>query len=570
MTSDRQKALMLQNLMRLLGHANAAANRADLDIEVAAARIANIVRGLPEEPLLREQAWRRAMPEVLTQLTGMSNAVGRELLNEFGMLLPEQAEWAAKYLNAQERYSYTPPWAGEGQSATVQVGAFSSDAPGQAAANRVQYGFNSGYLPRTTELLGQAPATFKPSDLWGGGRSPDQLAQMPLRVPDWVYKIVKDSRITGFKVREFFGDSAVLQEDADFGRFVRGQGLGGTTRVQLPDGRSVPRFAKFSYTNLDRNVRSGFLSGLTNEEISRNIIFDEIRGKMRLGTNAVRLKSDARAAARTLLADMAERVHQEQWKEMDRWEWTDDKGEVHSGNIIQSWRWDSSLDSRVCETCSLLDNKRANERKGLPAIPRHPNCRCSVLPETETTRQLEEEDAAAGVTRSAVGYTRDIPKQRPGEKRSDYVRRMKDQGYSITKTAGPSGERWYRKRMQTRADSVPAWLEEQAKRGNADDLLSLQEHFGGNNAGAQRAAYFRKRVLAGANAQDVLVDITRKVGSSGMRTWVPVASLRRRMPEIKEAQPILSPRQAKELAKARRRGNPSPALRDIPAPRRGY
>jgi hypothetical protein len=111
---------------------------------------------------------------------------------------------------------------------------------------------------------------------------------------------------------------------------------------------------------------------------------------------------------------------------------------------------------------------------------------------------------------------------------------------------------------------------ELARRNNQADQLSLQEQMGGGQAGAQRAEYFRRQVAKGVAPQDALVDITRKIGDSNMRTWKPVATLRQRMPEIKAAQPILSPRQVKELAKARRRGNPTPALRDIPRPRRGY
>jgi hypothetical protein len=551
--SEKQKALLLKNLIRLLDRANAATNRADDAMLVAAATIGRIVRGLPEG-LLREQAWKAAQPQVLEALSVLSNVVGAEILNELGRMTPEQAQWAAGYLNGRQELSYVPPWAEGQQGSSLSVAPFSSDAPGQAAANRATYGFNSGYLPRTTELATGLPPTFKPSDLWGAGRSADQLTQMPIRVPNWVYKIVKDSRITGFTVQQFFGDSAVLREDLDMGRFVRGQGLGGVAKTQIVNsitGRTetVPRFAKFSYTSIDRNIRSGFLSGLTNEEIARNIIFDEVRGKMRLGTNAVRLKSDARAAARTLLADMSERVHQAQWKEMSTWEWEEEDGTKHSGKIIQGWRWDASMDSRACETCSIKDGTVVEERSQLPAIPLHVNCRCRVLPITETARILAAEDKAAGVTRSGVEFVADIPPKQKGEPQAAYVRRMHDLGYATTKSGSPSGERWYRKRVETKADNVPDWMGELARRNNQADQLSLQEQFGGNAAGAQRAEYFRRQVAKGVAPQDALVGITRKIGDSNLRTWVPVATLRQRMPEIKAAQPILSPRQVKELGR---------------------
>jgi len=205
------------------------------------------------------------------------------------------------------------------------------------------------------------------------------------------------------------------------------------------------------------------------------------------------------------------------------------------------------------------------------------NCRCRVLPVTSITDELEAEDRAAGVVRSGVEFVDDIPKQRPREPRAAYVRRMKDLGYSVTKTAGPSGERWYRKRTETRAESVPDWMSELAKRNSPADRLSLQEQLGGNRAGAQRAEYFRRQIQQGVSPQDALVNITRKVADSDLRTWRPVSELRRRDPSIGQAEPILSERQKKALARLRARdaaagrstGSRDPLSR-IPAPRRGY
>ena len=546
MASEEQKALLLRNLIRLIERANAANDRADPALFAAAEEIARIVRNLPDG-LLREQAWKAAQPQVLRALSAMSEAVGSEIINELGRMLPEQARWAAGYLNGQQELSYTPPWEGA-QPITGSVSPFSSDAPGQAAANRATYGFNSGFLPRTSELVDGRARTFKPSDLWGAGRSPDQLAQMPLRVPDWVYRIVKQSRINGFTVQQYFGDSAVLREDLDMGRFIKGQGLGGVARTTLPDGRNVPRFAKFGYTSIDRNVRSGFLSGLTNEEIARNIIFDEVRGKMRLGTNAVRLKSDARAAARTMLADLSEKVHQAQWKEMSTWEWTGPDGDVHSGKIIQAWRWDASTDSRACISCSALDNQEVEERNQLPRIPLHVSCRCRVLPVTAT--ELELRRSGEGLSKgSGMEYVTSIPPQKPNEPRAAYVRRMHDLGYGISPQSGPSGEKWFVRRTPTKADSVAEWAGELAKRNTPSDRITLQEYLGGNAAGSQRAEFLRRRIAAGEDPRTAVVNLSRKVEGSDLRTWKPVADLRREMPEIKQVEPILSKRQAAVAAR---------------------
>lgn len=335
----QQQQQMLSNVLHQVSRANAAVDRAEPVITAAALRIGRIVEALPDG-LLREQAWKAAKPEVLRILSEMSTTLGQSVFLELAHASAEQMDWALRYLAADE--------------AAPGLASFSADAPGAAAARRAEAaatGANPAFMPRTVEAFEGAAFTLK--DLGYAGADPNLLGRLQLRVPPDVAKLVMKARYDRKSLTDWFGDSAGPQ------------GVGGNARATLPDGRNVPRYARFSYENLDRNIRSAWLAGATNEEAARNIISTEIRGKARLGTNAVRLKSDARALSRTLMADLSDRAHIDQWREMER---------QTGRSIIRSWRLDASTDTRACQQCSFWDGQTWDDRSDAPSVPLHVNC----------------------------------------------------------------------------------------------------------------------------------------------------------------------------------------------------
>ena len=551
-----QRRLVLQNILKVLERAGDSATRTQQAVELAAVQIRALVTGLPEG-LLREQAWRRLRPEVTRVMERMALAVGRDLVLEAALMVPEQAAWAASYLSAD--------W---------EIG---GDAPGAAAARRAATGENNPFAPRTVENF--PGATFTADDLGRVGASPEMLGVLQSRVPPEVMEQVKRMRIDGATLQQWFGSSVIVGPAGDT--------IGGVARDQ----RGVPRFAKFGVDSVDRQVRAGFIAGNTTEEIAQNIIADEIRGSMRLGQGAVRLKADARAAARTGLSNLAEQVHQAQWKAMDaaidrEYRVVDDDGNVFypgRGLGIQAWRWDASNDSRSCPSCSALDGRTVGrDRSELPQIPLHPNCRCQVLPLSATSLAMEKQEAlrlkAGGKPepRYAVELTtQPPPKQRPKEPRAAYLRRMGDEGWFITKGRAPSGERYWRRRVElTRVQPngdgrVSDFLATLVDRGVARKDVSgaratLQEYFGGGPGGAKRALVFSRRVRQGTDPQEAMLDLFRRTGEASQRKLVPVAELADRFPEFAEAMEnvrrVYSPRQAKLRAQGRPVGKP----------RRGY
>jgi SPP1 gp7 family putative phage head morphogenesis protein len=286
---------------------------------------------------------------------------------------------------------------------------------------------------------------------------------------------------------------------------------------------------------------------------------------MRLGQSAVALKSNARAIARTGLAHLAEQVHQAEWARLS------EASEIP----LAGWQWDASNDSRTCPACSALDRRIVPERSRLPAIPLHVQCRCQCLPVTQTARELERMDAAErrdGRGRPHTGMeltTQAPPPQGPKEPRAAYVDRLHREGWGVSQVRGPSGERYYSRRVEWRDGdgSTSGFLGELVNRRGRDPVgaaVTLQEYFGGGPAGAKRGAVFSALVRSGTDPHDALMQLMRGSGAASQRSFVPAADLAKRWPEWADAleavKPQRSVRQQRQLAKGKPMG----------LPRRGY
>ena len=136
-------------------------------------------------------------------------------------------------------------------------------------------------------------------------------------------------------------------------------------------------FTNAQITKVDKVVKQGFLLGETNEQIARN-----------LSTAFNGSRRDVTAVARTAVMDMSQRANNRFWDA--------------NSDRIKLWEFDSTFDYRVCPQCYPYDGIRKEKRSDLPSVPRHPSCRCRVLPLTATALALEEEDKRKGMTASIV------------------------------------------------------------------------------------------------------------------------------------------------------------------------
>ena len=128
------------------------------------------------------------------------------------------------------------------------------------------------------------------------------------------------------------------------------------------------QFIRRNIQIIDSVVKRGFLLSETNEEIARNLLREA----------GARTRSEALTIARTAVQQQATDAQDKFWNA--------------NRSVIGGWEYDSTMDFRVCPICAPWDGRTARKRGDLPTVPRHPRCRCVVLPLTETEIRLREKD----------------------------------------------------------------------------------------------------------------------------------------------------------------------------------
>lgn len=148
---------------------------------------------------------------------------------------------------------------------------------------------------------------------------------------------------------------------------VLGDKLGDLFRPDLDDHGKHGKWIEQNIDLIDKKVKTGFLTGQTNEQIAA-----EFPG---LGRQAV---SRNKAIARTAVMDMSARSQEALW--------------MANSDRIKGWEYDATLDNRVCDRCAPWDGITKTVRGQLPSLPLHVNCRCRVLPLTATELALREKE----------------------------------------------------------------------------------------------------------------------------------------------------------------------------------
>jgi hypothetical protein len=202
--------------------------------------------------------------------------------------------------------------------------------------------------------------------------------------------------------------------------FTRTQLVAITERTEVLGARLEQIFAPDRGTSIwmrdnikliDTTVKRGFLLGETNEEIARQL---PGMGRVAITRN--------RAIARTAVMDMSQRAHEEFWDAQDE-------------GVVRAWVFDATFDYRVCMRCAPWDGDQRKDRSKLPRVPIHPNCRCRVLPLTETELRLRNEGE-----RSYVEITRSKPEE--SSKTRVYKQKVRvgeKKLYKVARDVGPQG-----------------------------------------------------------------------------------------------------------------------------------
>jgi hypothetical protein len=145
----------------------------------------------------------------------------------------------------------------------------------------------------------------------------------------------------------------------------------------------LPNYTAALGKQVQDKLRAGFLLGLTNEEMERQVI--SVAGELGPGRRG---RAMTEALVRTSMAEASQSAHDAFYEANE-----DLLPKTKSG---YRWWWDASNDTRLCPVCAPLDGVKFKERGEPPhSWPAHFSCRCKLLPITATMELMEEEDGPA-------------------------------------------------------------------------------------------------------------------------------------------------------------------------------
>lgn len=161
-------------------------------------------------------------------------------------------------------------------------------------------------------------------------------------------------------------------------------------KQQITLDQVLPEWRKAQAANLEKVLRTGFLSGQSNQEIMRQF------GPLGPGRRGWAMTE---AVVRTGMAEASQAAHDAFFDANE-----DLLPKVPGG---YRWEWDATNDTRLCPECAPLDGRRFKTRDEMPAKP-HWGCRCKKLPITATMAQMRADgDVPSGsfLERRPVTYT---------------------------------------------------------------------------------------------------------------------------------------------------------------------
>ena len=213
------------------------------------------------------------------------------------------------------------------------------------------------------------------------------------------------------------------------------------------------------WKRIDKTIRTGFLTGQTNEQLARAVA----------RTYKANL-AERRAITRTAVMSLAQESHNQFWDAND--------------DVIVAWRWDASMDYRVCPVCAPLDGVKHLKRSGFAEMPPvHPNCRCHVVPVTEAMRATEKEDGEGD--RSYVT----LEKKKPKETANTRVYKQK--------VRGKDGKMYWKVAHTAKQENGKALtMGEFIRRSNRETQASI--------LGVGRAERFRKLIKGTEGSRSIL------------------------------------------------------------------
>lgn len=303
--NNKQFLLATRNVVRLEDLASATAKKVLPSLKQAMEDIAGLIDDLPEGDIMRGLRYKQIYEQMASIYLGPNELFKNELLLMLRNEVEEQTLFAKQFLDAADT--------------TTGVSTVPSAKPPVSVTQTAR---------GTTASLGAVPPTLGPGN-YGVGV---EITRTQLTA------LADDVQVLGVRLEELF---------------------------KMDTGTS--KWIQSNINQIDRTVKTGFLTGQTNAEISR-AIQDKLRAS----------KAQADAVARTAVMDLSQRA-QAKFYDANR-------------DRIAGYEYDAVFDYRVCEQCAPWSGAIRRKRSELPTTPRHPSCRCQRLPLTASEWALRKDD----------------------------------------------------------------------------------------------------------------------------------------------------------------------------------
>ena len=134
------------------------------------------------------------------------------------------------------------------------------------------------------------------------------------------------------------------------------------------------------YETWDRNVRAGYMNGLTVQQINKQVmgsVTDLEPGEMK------DLRKSLKMNTRTMVASMATMARNETYKA--------------NSKLFSGYRYVGVLDDRQCLICGSLDQTVFETLEDVPELPAHRQCRCVAIPEVKGMEGFDDDDERASM-----------------------------------------------------------------------------------------------------------------------------------------------------------------------------
>lgn len=330
--------------------------------------------------------------------------------------------------------------------------------------------------------------------------------------PEMKAYAIREAELTGANITNNLGAPAPANVIAAVERTKIGKKR--FRQLFMPKQGPISPWVEGMFNVVNKKVQTGIIQGMTTKQIADEVVHETIsRGvpgvTLQGNTSARLIRQQAMAMARTVSADVQHQIKSELWKSNP------------AALVDLEFEWTAALDSKTCQTCAPLDNKRFKTeeeayRQGL-SIPIHVNCRCQLVLIDPEDPFWDEDERYGQQIKPMYEQARDS-KGKPIYMANGKPKMQKTDPFKVAGAyATPvkiKGEMFWRRIAPLQGSKYADYLA-------ASNRQTQTMFFGGGPIGKRRAQFFRNELdRMNKDPQQILADML--TGPTNSRRFIPL------------------------------------------------